>query len=465
MNSDSRLASLRKAIARTTKEIFSLIDKRLSLVRKVSEEKKKDGISLIDRDVERHLQNRVVELCTGCDFDSSFALRILNQLIEESVRVQSEGQKVDSPPSVAEIFSKARRMDDAGRHVLHLEVGEPDFGPPNRAKTRLTEALNRGHGGYTEDTGILSLRMKIADVFSRRYSTQISADEVIVTAGGRTAFFLAVSSLVGTGDEVIILEPSYPAYSRFVNRAGGRPISLSTELEDSWTPKIGELEEQINPTTKAIILNSPSNPTGKILEESVFSRIVNLADDNDISVISDDVYSRFTQSHHTSILDYRNDRHVCVQSFSKTYGMTGFRLGFAISNTETINTMAKIQGLFLTSVPEFVQYSGLGALDSEDEVKHNVEVIESRSRVVNRLLKELPLSFYPPDGGFYFFPRFQNEELDSVDFAEHLLEENGVCIVPGTIYGRRYSSFFRIALCQEKQVLIEAIRRIGEMLR
>ncbi|MBS3795802.1 MAG: aminotransferase class I/II-fold pyridoxal phosphate-dependent enzyme [Candidatus Thorarchaeota archaeon] len=464
MNSNSRLASLRKAIARTTREIFSLIDKRLSLVREVSEEKEKEDISVINRDVEAHLQNNVIEICSARDLDARFALRILNQLIQESVRVQMERNPVNSPPSVADIFSKARSMNNAGKHILHLEVGEPDFGPPNQARRRLMKALSRGDVGYTESQGILPLRRKIADAFNQRYSRQISADEVIVTAGGRLALFLAVSSVVQTGDEVIILEPSYPAYSRFVTEVGGRPVYLSTELEDSWEPEMSELEQQINPATKAIILNSPSNPTGKVLDESVFRRIVGLANDHDIFVLSDEVYSRFTQSHHTSILEHPNCRYVCVQSFSKTYGMTGFRLGFAISNIKTINMMAKLQGMLLTSVPEFVQYSGLGALDSEDEVKYNVEVIESRSKAMNGLLKELPVSFYPRDGGFYFFPRFQNEELDSVDFAEHLLEEKGVCIVPGTIYGRRYSSFFRIALCQEKQVLIEAVRRIGEML-
>jgi len=464
MTNNPQLAFLREEIERTTKDIFSLIDKRLSLVKKISEKKAQEGIPVVNRDVERRLQQHVAELCSEKDIDSKFALRILNQLIAESVRVQRDRNQTDSVASIAEIRFQSLRMSNAGKDVIHLEVGEPDFGPPRKARRRLMKALSKGNVRYTDSLGILPLRKKIASVFSRRYSTPISPDEVIVTAGGRLALFLAVSSLVQTGDEVIIVDPSYPAYSRFVTKAGGRPVSLSTNLEDYWEPEIGQLEEQISPTTKAIILNSPSNPTGKVLDESIFNQITNLAEDNGIFVLSDEVYSRFTRSHHTSVLDLPECKHICVQSFSKTYGMTGFRLGFAISRAETIKMMAKLQGLLLTSVPEFVQYSGLGALDSEDEVKQNVEKIESRRRVMNEAFEELPLSFYPPDGGFYFFLRFQNEELDSLDFAKRLLKEKGVSIVPGRIYGRRYSSSFRVALCQEKEVLIEAARRIGEVL-
>jgi len=464
MTNNPQFALLREEIERTTKDIFSLIDKRLSLVRKVSEKKEQQGIPVINRDVERRLQKHITELCSERDIDSKFALRILNQLIAESVRVQRDRNSIGSSPSIAEIRSRSVLMSNAGRDIIHLEVGEPDFGPPRKARSRLMKALSRGNVGYTDPSGILPLRKKIASVFSRRYSTPISPDEVIVTAGGRLALFLAVSSLVQVGDEVIIVDPSYPAYSRFVTKVGGRPISLSTSLASSWEPEIGQLEEHISPTTKAIILNSPSNPTGKVLDESIFNEIAKLAKDNGMFLLSDEVYSRFTQCHHTSVLDFPDCKHVCVQSFSKTYGMTGFRLGFAISSVETINMMAKLQGLLLTSVPEFVQYSGLGALDSEDNVKQNVEVIQSRRRVMSEVFEEMSLSFYPPDGGFYFFPRFQNRELDSLDFARRLLEKKGVSIVPGTIYGHRYSSFFRVALCQAEDVLIEAARRIGEML-
>ncbi|MFO7837668.1 MAG: aminotransferase class I/II-fold pyridoxal phosphate-dependent enzyme [Candidatus Thorarchaeota archaeon] len=464
MTGDSRLTSLRKEIETTTSEIISLVGKRLSLVQEVAEEKAKQGIPLVNRDVERHLQQEVVEACNANSLDSKFGLRLLNQLIAESIRVQRQTQTTDSHPTVADIFARARRKDSAGEQILHLEVGEPDFGPPNQATKMLKKSLRKGNVGYTQAQGILPLRSRIADIFTRRHSRNISPDEVIITVGGRLAIFLALSSIVQTGDEVIIIRPSYPAYSKFVTKAGGRPVSLWSSLDESWNPDMDALENLINPTTRAIILNTPSNPTGKVLNEATVEGIVHLANENDLFVISDEVYSKFTRFPHTSILEFPGCTHICVQSFSKTYGMTGFRLGFAISNSETVNAMADLQSLLVTSVPEFVQHSGIGALDSEDDVKQNVEVIESRRRVMTDLLEELPLSFYAPDGGFYLFPRFQNEELNGSEFAERLLVESGVSIVPGAIYGRRYSSFFRIALCQEKQVLIEAAQRIGEML-
>jgi len=465
MSTDETLPSLREEIVSTTREIFHLVGKRMSLAKQIAERKARLGTPIINREVERRLQEQVVETCNEVSLESEFGLKLLNSLITESIRIQNRSRILDSLPTVTEIFSRARSLERSGREVFHLEVGQPDFGPPERVRIMLNKALSEGHAGYTEPVGIPPLREKIASIFSQEYKRQILPDDVIVTVGGKLAIYLGISSVVGPGDEVVIIEPSYPAYSQFVQELGARPVFLSTTLDSSWSPAMSEVEAAINPTTKAIIMNTPSNPTGKMLEENTFKGITELASENDICIISDEVYCKFTQTNHSSILEFPESNHICVQSFSKSHGMTGFRLGFAVSNSEIIKKMAKLQSLLLTCAPEFIQYAGIAALDCDEDVEKNAKTIQSRRQLMIKLLEDFPLSFYPPDGGFYVFPKLNDENMNGRDFAERLLQETGVCVVPGAIYGRPYDSFFRIALCQTEDILAEAANRMGDILK
>lgn len=463
MPTASQISTLRNEIGILTRQIFDLVAKRMSLAKEISERKREHDVPVIDRGVERALQDEVLETCRQVSLESDFGLRLLNILITESVRVQQEQCADSSLPTVTEIFSRAKAIERSGNEVLHLEVGEPDFGPPTAVKTALNNALASGQAGYTEPIGIPSLREKIAEIFSKEYKSEIGPGNVIITVGGKLAVYLGVSSVVRPGDEVIVIEPSYPAYSEFVEELGGRVVFISSTLEDSWTPDLEDVKNSINHTTKGIIINSPSNPTGKILSEETFGEIAELAIDSGIFVISDEVYSKFAENRQTSIIEHSECNHIAVQSFSKSHGMTGFRLGFAISDSETITSMAKLQSLLLTCAPEFIQYAGIAALDCIEDVERNALRIQSRRELMTDLLRNLPLRFHPPDGGFYVFPQLPDEESGQ-EFAERLLLETGVCVVPGAVYGRPYQSFFRIALCQNENILEEAVRRIGDVL-
>jgi len=441
----------------------------LSLTRKIGKAKLREGLPIEDLEAERRLRKLVSERCEAYGVDLNFGLRLLNLLIEEAKCVQNEIMKkglrkkggLSSPYA---IFAKARQMERSGKPLIHLELGEPDFGPPEKVKKAVEEALNRGYAHYTESAGIPQLREKIATTIGQLFKTDISPKQVLVTVGGRYAVYLHIASALLPGDEAIILEPAWPAYKDCVKIVGGKPVIIPTDLEKDWEPSVDFLLECINESTKMIILNNPNNPTGKILDETVLKQIVDIAQENNLLILSDEVYSNFAFTPFKSILEFPESKQVYVSSFSKAFSMTGFRIGYAISDPETIERMTQLQNLCLTSVPEFVQHAAIVALDCIEEAGRYAKTVENRLRLVCDALRELPLSYYKPDGGFYIFPKIRDRKMNGEAFAERLLTEKGVCITPGTAFGEKYDSFVRICVCQPQSVLLEVVKRMGELL-
>ncbi len=464
MNQSLQLDSLRVEIQKVTLEIISLTERRRILVQQVAKEKLANGIPVVNLDVEKRLRLAVIERCQAQQLDSKEALRLLNQLIHDSVQKQEVILNSSTIPNAYSSLMKARAMERSGRNVIHLEVGEPDLGPPELVKTSLKKALDLGYSKYSESAGIIDLRTKIANQLNEKYGSIYSSDQVIVTPGARFAIVLSVLSRIDRGDEVIILDPSYPAYADIVREAGGRPVRVPTYLENNWTPEIDLVKSRINESTKMMILNSPSNPTGKVLERSSLRSLVDLAIKHDIQIVSDEVYSKFTSAKHPSVLEFPECAQVFIDSFSKTYRMSGFRIGFAVSDISSIQRMTQLQNIFLTSIPEFIQYAGLKALDCKEDVEQYAAIIEKRRDRMCSLLKDLPLSFCQPDGGFFIFTKLKTEKFDGVQFADKLLEEQGVSVVPGIAYGSEYARFFRISVCQPENELVEAAESIKEVL-
>jgi aspartate aminotransferase len=457
------LNSLRQEFERLTLEIIGLAGKRTNLVEEIAVEKIQRGLTLVNREVERNLRIKVVEQCVKNDQNPEFALRLVNQLIMESISKQESHFEKQEFVSAYDIFVKANNMEREGREVIHLEVGEPDFGPPVAVAESLTKAVVKGHGGYTQSSGILALRQKIVEYVNQKHDQNITADQVIITVGGRFAIYLSLVTSLRPGDEVIVIDPSYPAYSDCIKQAGGRPVHITTQLADKWNLNLNQLEESINQTTKMIILNSPNSPSGKTLDDSTLEKIAELSLENDIRIVSDEVYSEFSLEPHVSILQFPCNQ-IYVNSFSKTFGMTGFRLGYAISDAETIQKITKLQNISLTCVPEFIQYAGITALDCLNEAEGYVNEIKIRQAAVSKRLESLPVSFYRPDGGFYLFPRLNNETTNGSEFAERLLMERRIAVVPGTAYGKQFSQFFRISVCQPVERLMESVNRMEEIL-
>lgn len=465
MSGPSRLDGLRGEIERVTLAIIDLVGQRNSLAHSVALEKSQHEVALVNPTVERHLRELVVERCNIAGVEPSFGIRMLNQLIDESIRIQRTTVRPEPTYDGHKLFSIAKELEQTGKKVIHLEVGEPDFGPPDSVIHATTDALSRRFTHYAQSTGIPVLRQKIAKILSEYHQRGVSPQEVIVTASGKYALFLAIACTLEAGDEAIIIDPSYPSFSSSVRRVGARPIHIPTEFENDWIPDVDVIQEQINRSTRLIIVNSPCNPTGKVLDEGTCRALTRMAEDNDLWILSDEAYSSFTYTHYTSFLQFPACRQITIRSFSKPYGMTGFRLGYTVADPEMVKRMADIQYGHLTSIPEFVQYAGLAALDCEDEVVRNASTIKSRLHLVSSLLEDLPVSFKRADGGFYLFVRLEGKEQDGVRFAEQLLTETGVCVTPGIVYGPHYGSFFRIAVCQPEEQLREGLARIGEFLR
>jgi len=462
--SESELEALRKEVKDITNEIIRLIAHRLSLTKKINEIKFSLGLPTIDYKVERDLRKSVINTCKKYDVDEQFGLRILNLLIEEAVRAHKSTISKKAI-GVIDMFVLAKRMEEDGKKVIHLEVGEPDFGPPYKVKRATYDAISKNHTHYTEPSGILSLRESIANYLNKRYGIDLSSEQVAVTSGGRFSIYASILSTLSQGGEAIVIQPAWPAYVDCIEMIGGRTINIKTDLEEGWRPDIELISNLINDSTKLIVINYPNNPTGKVLEKRDIKALVDLAIDRNITILSDEVYSDYSFKPFNSILEFHECKSICVSSFSKSYGMTGFRIGYAISDVETIRKVSKIQALVSTSVPEFIQYAAIEALKCKKDVKRYANLIKKRISLVCKELENMGLSYYMPDGAFYVFPQIsKNKSFDAEKFALDLLKDKNVCVTPGTIFGD-YPNFIRISACQAEDLLLEGLKRMGEMLR
>jgi aspartate aminotransferase len=341
---------------------------------------------------------------------------------------------------------KAKELEASGKKIIHMEVGEPDFPPPSVVKNALYRAYHQKQYHYTDTKGIMRLRQAIA----KKIGESITEDQVIITTGGRFAIFSAMLSLLKAGEEIIYIEPAWPAYRECAEFIGAKTKILKTTLQDKWNPDIDELSRMINTNTKMIILNYPNNPTGKVIDENNMKKIVSLANDHKLYLLSDEVYADYSFNGFKSILQYHYDKSIMVSSFSKGHAMTGFRVGYGIASEMIISKMAKIQAAALTSVAEPMQQCALAAL--EINTIENVKLMKRRLNIVCSKLQKMPLEFIRPSGAMYVFPKLKNEKTDDVTLVKILLDL-GLAVAPGRGFGDSYTQFIRISACQPEAVL------------
>jgi len=455
------LSNLRAEILDITLDIITKAHKRMKLSEQIGTIKGNLNIEIEDERVEQEVRRSVIELSHELGVDPAFSGRLLNMLLMESIRLQQiQHKKKGNNPMVAthlSVFMKAKEMESLGKKIIHLEVGEPDYSPPRQIRNALIESYNKKRYHYTEPRGLLKLRQAIA----KKVGHGIDQDEVIVTTGGRFALFSAILSILRPGEEVISIEPSWPAYREFVDFAGGKVKTLGTTLENNWTPDTRQLEEMIDRHTKIIVLNYPNNPTGKILEGEDMTRIVSLAQDNGLYVISDEVYSEYAFKGFTSLTHFEYDKSIVVSSFSKSCAMTGFRVGYGIADKEIISKMARIQAIALTSVAEPMQYAALSAIDYDPA--RNVKLIKERLDLISEKLTGMSLDFVSPDGAMYVFPRIRGLIQNDITLVNKLLDL-GVAVAPGSGFGQDYTQFIRISACQPKELLARGLDAINSVL-
>lgn len=457
-NLNEDLESLRDRVRDITTQIMWNVQQRIELAKKIGEIKTRLGMDIKDEKVEHEVRMRVMLLAKDIGMDSEFALQLLNILLAESENVQSEKQLQDSTPRPTHltIFSKAKQLEESGKEIIHMEVGEPDYSPPARVGAALAESFRMRRYHYTDTHGIPELR----DAIALKEGGGTSKHQVIVTPGGRFAVFSAITSLIRAGQELIVIEPAWPAYKECADFIGAKTRVLCTTIADKWLPDTQKLEEMINPSTKMIILNYPNNPTGKVLDSKTTEKIVSIAKDNGLYLLSDEVYADYVFSEFKSIRTYSYDKSILVGSFSKRYAMTGFRVGYGIANKDIISKMARVQAAGITSVAEPMQLAALAALPADPA--ENIKLMKMRLEFICRKLKEMSLRLVEPKGAMYAYPELPKGE--DIPIIQELLD-HGVAIAPGSGFGNSYKRFVRISACQPEKVLERGLEIMASVIR
>lgn len=458
-NPNQELDTLRDKVRGITAEIMRAVQERLELARQIGEVKNRIGIDIKDEKVEEEIRVRVMVLAEKIGMSSEFALQLLNLLLAESEQVQLEKTmpKVIPKQTHLYIFSKAKQLEAAGKKIIHMEVGEPDYSPPAIVGDALAESFRMKLFHYTDTQGASKLREAIA----LKEGPGISKDHVIVTPGGRFAVFSAITSLLRGGQELVVIEPAWPAYKECADFVGARTKLLRTTLEDEWIPDTRQLETMINSSTKMIVLNYPNNPTGRVLDDRTMEKIVSIAKDHGLYLLSDEVYADYVfRDNFNSVRKYDYAKTIIVGSFSKRYAMTGFRVGYGIATKELISKMARVEAVAITSVAEPMQQAALAALGVDPS--ENIELMKRRLDFVCSKLKKMSLQCVEPDGAMYAYPALPNGE--DIPLVEKLLEK-GVAIAPGRGFGDTYKRFVRISACQPEQMLEKGLDVMASVLR
>jgi aspartate aminotransferase len=444
-----KLEKLRDEMRIVTADIIKLVQKRMSIASEIGNIKDNLMMKIEDISVEQDIARNVHELGTQIGLNNEFIGRFLNLLFLESINIQkAKTSKKETKLDHMAMFLKAKQLESEGKKIIHLEVGEPDYLPPVNVKNELLKTFEKKRIHYTQTNGVPMLRKLITQERS------VKEENVIITPGARFAVFSAMVSNISVGDELIISEPAWPAYRDCANFIGVKVKAVRTNVEQKWELDLDQLEQLVTSNTKMIVLNSPNNPTGKIIREREIDEILKLARKNDIFVLSDEVYSMYSYIPYKSILDFGYDKSIMVSSFSKSHAMTGFRVGYAISSKDIIDRISKIQAIAITSVAEPMQYAAIAAMNSN--VTKNITLMKKRLDFIKRELENLPCEFINPDGGMYYFVRFKNS-IDVNKIIFNLLNE-GVAVAPGIGFGETYFDFIRISACQPTKLLNDGLK-------
>jgi aspartate/methionine/tyrosine aminotransferase len=364
-----------------------------------------------------------------------------------------------------EVLARARVLEAQGRDIVHLEIGEPDFDSPPNVVESGVQALRTGATHYTPSAGIPQLREAIAQEVSRTRRVKCSADEVVVVPGGKPTIFFTYMAFVEEGDEVIYPNPGFPIYESLIQFLGGKAVPLPLREEKNFCLDPNELADLITDRTKLIVLNSPHNPTGSVMEEQDVRDVAAAIGDRDIMVLSDEIYSRllFEGTHHSIMsLDGWKDRTIMLDGFSKTYAMTGWRLGYGVMRADLARHFSKLMTNVNSCTASFTQVAGIEALQGDQSsVQHmSTEFRRRRDYFVERINQIEGFSCRVPRGAFYCFPNIQATGWISKDMADELLEKAGVACLAGTAFGKYGEGYLRFSIANSLENLEKALDRI-----
>ena len=366
------------------------------------------------------------------------------------------------PSGIRRFFDLAASMDN----VISLGVGEPDFVTSWAVREASILSLERGYTSYTANAGLLELRFEIMKYMKRNFNVSYDyKDDIIVTVGGSQALDITMRALINPEDEIIVVEPNFVSYSPLISLAGGVPVAIETTAETEFKLQPRQIEEVITSNTKALLLCSPNNPTGSSLSKEELQAIADIVIKHDLLVITDEIYAELTYDEEfTSIasLEGMKERTIIISGFSKGFAMTGWRLGYICAPTEIAKAMLKIHQYTMMCAPTMAQY---GAIEALKNGQHDVEEMRKsyrrRRNYMVKSLNQIGLECHSPGGAFYVFPSITKTGLSSEEFAEQLLLEERVAVVPGNVFGKGGEGHIRCSYASSMESLEESIKRIS----
>ena len=366
-----------------------------------------------------------------------------------------------------EVLVRARALEAQGKNIVHLEIGEPDFDTPANVVEAGAKALRSGWTHYGPSPGLPELRQTIADYVSRTRSVKVAPEEVVVVPGGKPIMFYAIMALADEGDEVIYPNPGFPIYESMINFVGAKAVPIRLREELDFRLDVNELASKINDNTRLIIINSPQNPTGGVLTKRDILDIADAIGDRDIMVLSDEIYSRLLfEGEHFSIMSVEDfkDRTILLDGFSKTYAMTGWRMGYGVMRADLATVVSRLQTNAVSCTASFTQKAGVEALtgDQTAVTKMCEEFKRRRDYMVGRLNKIKGFSCRMPKGAFYVFPNITGTGLPSKKLADALLEQAGVAGLSGTAFGAFGEGYLRFSVANSMENIEKALDRIEE---
>ena len=369
-----------------------------------------------------------------------------------------------------ETLAKAKELERQGKSIVHLEIGEPDFDTPEHIRDAAKQALDDGFTHYGASAGQIELREAIAKHQTERQGYDVSADSVIVTPGGKPVMFFTIMALVEQGVEVIYPNPGFPIYESMINYMGGIAVPMQLNEESGYNADIDNLRSLITPRTKLIIINSPNNPCGSVIPESDLEKIAEMAVENGLVVFADEIYKDmyYGDQEHVSITKFpgMRERTVILDGFSKSYAMTGWRLGYGVFPDFLVEPVTRLMTNSVSCTSVFSQMAAIAALEGpQDSVAAMMEEFTKRRDLVVEGLNSLPGITCPvPKGAFYAFPNIRGTGMSSQEFANKALYEAGVALLAGTAFGAFGDGYIRISFANSQENLLEAIERLRKIL-
>ncbi|MFH1750118.1 MAG: pyridoxal phosphate-dependent aminotransferase [Candidatus Micrarchaeota archaeon] len=369
-----------------------------------------------------------------------------------------------------EVLAKAKALEAQGKSIVHLEIGEPDFDTPMNIKEAGISAIRKNFTHYGPSAGLMDARKAVADYSGKIRGMQFSPEEVVIVPGGKPIMFFAIMAITNPGDEIIYPNPGFPIYESMINFMGGKAVPVPIREEREFSLDVKELESLITPRTKMIIINSPANPTGGILERKDLEGIAKLAKEHDLWVLSDEIYQQILyDKEHFSIasLPEMKERTIILDGFSKAYAMTGWRLGYGIMNKNLAPHITRLMTNSNSCTASFTQVAGIEGLNGpQDSVKAMVSEFRARRDLIVEGLNKIPgFSCRKPHGAFYVFPNIRKTGITSQQMSDYLLNDAGVACLPGTSFGKFGEGYLRFSYANSQENIKEALKRIDAAVR